>query len=94
LAAPTNESGTAREIIEATWIAKSGPDHVPNGAGPELDWPTNAGAFHVQFTTNFSPTMAWQALSGSLITNAGNFYQAVPQNIGGAGFFRLSTVAP
>jgi hypothetical protein len=67
---------------------------VPNGASPELDWPTNAGSFHVQFTTNFSPTMALQALSGSLITNAGNFYQAVPQNIGGAGFFRLSTVGP
>jgi hypothetical protein len=93
-AAPANESSTAWEIFEATWIASPALTMVPNGAGLELEWPTNAGAFHVQFATNLAPTVDWQPLSGTLTTNSGNFYQPVPWNIGGTAFFRLSTGGP
>jgi hypothetical protein len=93
-AAPADPSSPAFEIFEATWVA--GPDLVilPANPGWALEWPTNASSFHVQYATNLAPAVVWQPLIGLLTTNSGNYYQVIPQNIGGTAFFRLSNSTP
>ena len=93
-AAPANPSSPAFEIFEATWVAGPALAVLPANPGLALEWPTNASIFHVQFATNLAPPVVWQPLSGTLTTNSGNFYQVIPQDIGGTVFFRLSNSVP
>jgi hypothetical protein len=91
--APANPASPAWSIFEGSWVVSPALTVLPGSSGLNLEWPTNVGAFHLQYATNLTPAIIWQPFSGVLTTNAGNFYQAIPQNLGGA-FFRLSSSPP
>jgi len=92
--APANPSTPTWSIFEAAWLASPALTVVSGSSGLSLEWPTNASAFHLQYTTNLAPPVVWQRLSGAPTTNSGSLYQVIPQNIGRTAFFRLSTGAP
>jgi hypothetical protein len=80
-------------VFEATWVP--GPVlTVVKTPGLALEWPTNAGGYHVQYATNLLSPVVWQRLSGNPATNAGDFHQTIGQPAGSAAFFRLSTGSP
>jgi hypothetical protein len=45
--------------------------------GLALEWPTNAGGYHVQYATNRLSPVVWQRFSGNPATYAGNFHQTI-----------------
>jgi hypothetical protein len=92
-AAQTSVSGSTQFVFQATWVPSPVLTLV-NTSGLTLQWPTNASAFHAQYSTNLAPPIVWQRLDGNLMTNSGNFEQTISQSIGGTAFFRLSTSAP
>ena len=59
----------------------------------QVNWPTNAIGFHVQYTTNLASPMVWQALS-SISNNGGSFYQSLTSVVAKSAYFRLSLVSP
>lgn len=67
---------------------------VPARSGYALEWPTNAPGFHVQETTNLSPTVIWQALGGSTQTNGAVYHEFIGQDFGNTVFFRLANASP
>jgi hypothetical protein len=90
---PANPSSPVWYVFAATWV----PDSVltvVQTPGLALEWPTNAGGYHVQYVTNLLSPVVWQRFSGSPTTNAGNFHQTIGQPAGSAAFFRLSTGGP
>ena len=90
---PANPSSPVWYVFAATWV----PDSVltvVQTPGLALEWPTNAGGYHVQYATNRLSPVVWQRFSGSPTTNAGNFHQTIGQPAGSAAFFRLSTGGP
>lgn len=93
-AGPADPASPTFEIFEAFWVASPALSVVPGSSGLALAWPTNASIFHVQYATNLTAAVDWQRLSVTVTTNSGNFYQGVPQNLGGTAFFRLSTGVP
>jgi hypothetical protein len=80
-------------VFEATWVPAPVLTVVQTPA-LALEWPTNAGGYHVQYATNLLSPVVWQLFSGTLATNAGNFYQIIGPPVGSAAFFRLSTGSP
>ena len=80
-------------VFEATWVPAPVLTVVQTPA-LALEWPTNAGGYHVQYATNLLSPVVWQRFSGNPVTNAGNFYQAIGPPVGSAAFFRLSTGSP
>jgi hypothetical protein len=92
--APANQSSPVWEVFEATWLPSPVLAIVPVSNGLALKWPTNAAAFHVQYTTNLTPVLVWDHLPLAPATNSGNFYQVITNNLVGNVFFRLSTGAP
>jgi hypothetical protein len=80
-------------VFEATWVPAPVLTVVqtPNLA---LEWPTNAGGYHVQYATNLLSPVVWQRFSGNPSTNAGNFHQTIGPPVGNVAFFRLSTGSP
>jgi hypothetical protein len=91
--APANPSSPVWCVFEATWVPAPVLTVVQT-PGLALEWPTNAGGYHVQFATNLLSPVVWQRFSGNPTTNAGNFYQAIGPPVGSAAFFRLSTGSP
>ena len=88
-----NQTNYVQFIYQGTWV----PDPVlslANAFGLALAWPTNAAAFHAQYSTNLTAPISWQRLGGSLTTNSGNLEQTIPPNLGPSAFFRLSTGSP
>ena len=60
----------------------------------QVSWPTNAIGFHVQYATNLTPPIVWQALSGSISNNGISFQQSLSTITNNPAFFRLSPVSP
>jgi hypothetical protein len=90
---PANPSSPVWYVFAATWV----PDSVltvMQTPGLALEWPTNAGGYHVQYATNLLSPVVWQRFSGNQATNAGNFHQTIGPPVGSAAFFRLSTGSP
>ena len=91
--APANPSSPVLYVFAATRVPAPVLTVVQT-PGLALEWPTNAGGYHVQYATNLLSPVVWQRFSGTLATNAGNFLQAIGQPVGSAAFFRLSTGSP
>ncbi len=93
-AGPANQSiPVVWYVFEATWVPAPVLTVVPT-PGLALEWPTNAGGYHVQYATNLLSPVVWQRFSGTLATNAANFHQDIGPPVGNAAFFRLSTGSP
>lgn len=92
-AALSGSSAPTQFVFQATWIPSPSLTLL-NTSGLTLQWPTNAAAFHVQYTTSVAPPITWQRLSGTPSTNSVYLQQSIGPSLGGAAFFRLSTGAP
>jgi hypothetical protein len=68
---------------------------VPGSPGNyTLNWPTNATGLHVQYATNLSKSISWQALGGNVATNGAFFNQSTTNAAGSTLYFRLSNGTP
>lgn len=81
-------------IYMAKWVDMPVLSITPVTTGFALEWPTNFAGFHVQYTTNLTPPVAWQALAGTPTQSDHFFRQNVAQDEGAFVFFRLSTGSP
>ncbi len=92
--APSNPSSpVVWYVFEANWVPAPVLTVVQT-PGLALEWPTNAGGYHVQYATNLISPVVWQRFGGSPTTNAGNFHQIIGPPDGSAAFFLLSTGSP
>jgi len=85
--------GVTTYIFEAVWAASPSVTLVSRNPGLALQWPTNAGAFQPQYSTNLASTN-WLPLGGGRVTNAGYILQTIATNLGNRAFFKLSMGPP
>jgi hypothetical protein len=76
---PPNEASNI--CNEKTQRRDGGTGRAP---GLALEWPTNAGDYHVQYAINLLSPIVWQRFSGNPATNGVNFQQAIGQPVGSA----------
>jgi regulation of enolase protein 1 (concanavalin A-like superfamily) len=60
------------------------------GANINLSWPVTATLFHLYFTTNLAPPVAWASVTNHAVSDGSNWSVSIP-NLGGIGFFRLQS---
>jgi len=93
-----SESGSfvynaAGAFFRADWVTLPVLSLVQYDQGLALEWPTNADAFHAQYTTNIALSNAWTRLNTTITTNGDHFVQFVGPGHSSV-FFQLSGGAP
>jgi len=78
-------------VYEGNWFPDLSIVNETNGF--TLEWTTNSPSLSVEYTTNLFEATSWNQLSGSIVTNKGNFREKIgsPNH---AEFFRLCKVLP